>query len=305
MSELAKRVLVAVAGIPIGIGVIYIGGFIFTLVLALISSIALWEFYNLFTIKNYHPYKIIGIVMNNLMFIGLYLIHSLNHFEYDFFIFLFFLLFSTIILLITGVLSRRVNTLINFSATIAGLVYVTLPFLTLNFIREFHLFTEWIQNNIYGLPSLLAHNGLIKNLSPIWSAKLTIILISSIWISDSFAYFVGIKFGKHKILPSISPKKSWEGFFGGFVGAIAGFVLLGKMLLPDINYSHLIIMGMIVAIFGQIGDFAESKLKRDSGIKDSSTLLPGHGGLLDRFDSLIFISPLIFLYLIINILFKF
>ncbi|MCX7735578.1 MAG: phosphatidate cytidylyltransferase [Candidatus Kapabacteria bacterium] len=304
MSDLLKRVIVGVIGIPIGLGIIYIGGIVFTIALAILSSIALWEYYSLFSTKNYHPYKFFGIVLNNVLIFGFYLIHSLSKFKYDFFLFLFFILCTVIILLSVGIISKRANSLINFAATLSGLIYVTFAFLTLNFIREFDLFFEWIQGNFFEVYSGVGEVGFFENIDSVWAAKLTIIMISSIWISDSFAYFVGIKFGKHKILPSVSPKKSWEGFFGGFIGAIIGFTVLGNLLLPKIPLIHFFIMGLIVAVFGQIGDFAESKLKRDSGIKDSSSILPGHGGILDRFDSLMFISPLIFIYLILNIFLK-
>lgn len=304
MSELLKRVIVGVIGIPIGLAIIYIGGIVFTIALSIISSIALWEYYLLFTRKKYHPYKIFGIVLNNVYIFGFYITHSQNKFGYDFFIFFFFILFTLIILLTIGIISKRANSLINFAATMSGLIYVTFAFLTLNFIREFNLFYEWIQGNFFQIYSAVGQIGLFKNIGNDWAAKLTITMISSVWISDSFAYFIGIKFGKHKILPSVSPKKSWEGFIGGLFGAILGFAFLGYYLLPHIPVFHLLIMGLIVTVFGQTGDFAESKFKRDSETKDSSSILPGHGGILDRFDSLMFISPVMFIYLILNVFLK-
>jgi phosphatidate cytidylyltransferase len=304
LSELIKRVIVGVIGIPIGLALIYIGGIVFTIALSIISSIALWEYYHLFTTKNYHPYRTFGIILNNIFIFGFYLIHSQSKFGYDFFLFLFFILCTLIVLLTIGIISKRANSLINFAATLSGLIYVTFTFLTLNFIREFNLFYEWIQGNYFEVYSGIGQVGIFQNIDSDWAAKLTIIMISSIWISDSFAYFIGIKFGKHKILTSVSPKKSWEGFIGGLAGALSGFAFLGYYLLPDVPFVHLLIMGIIVAVFGQLGDFAESKLKRDSGIKDSSSILPGHGGILDRFDSLMFISPIIFIYLILNVFLK-
>ncbi len=300
MSDLFKRVMVSVVGIPIGIGIIYIGGIAFTVALAILSSIALWEYYSLFSQKNYHPYKILGIVLNNIVIFGFFIIYSQSKFKYDFFLFMFFILCSVILTLSVGIISKRANSLINFAATLSGLIYVTFSFLTLNFIREFHLLFDWIQGNFFEVYSRIGQAGFFVDIDSLWAAKLTIIMITSIWLSDSFAYFVGIKFGKHKILPSVSPKKSWEGFFGGFVGAISGFTFLGYYLLSKVPLIHFVILGLIVAVFGQLGDFAESKLKRDCGIKDSSKILPGHGGILDRFDSLLFISPIIFIYLILN-----
>lgn len=301
MSDLIKRVVVGIIGIPIGLFIIYLGGIVFTIALSIISTLALWEYYRLFTTKNFHPYRILGIILNNFLIFGFFVIHSQNKFKYDVFLLLFFIFCFVIIILTIAIFSKRANTLINISATFSGVIYVSFAFLSLNFIREFNLFFEWIQGNFFEIYSGLGEVGLFENIDSLWAAKLTIIMISSIWISDSFAYFIGKKFGKHKILPSVSPKKSWEGFAGGFVGAIIGFTVIGYFLLPKIPFFHFFIMGLIVAVFGQLGDFAESKLKRDSGIKDSSSLLPGHGGILDRFDSMMFISPIIFIYLILNI----
>ncbi len=95
----------------------------------------------------------------------------------------------------------------------------------------------------------------------------------------------------------MSPKKTWEGAIAGFLGAIGAFVLMKALVLPYLTVGQAVVCGAIVGIFGQLGDLVESLLKRDAGIKDSSSLIPGHGGVLDRFDSILFVSPLLFLYL--------
>jgi len=116
------------------------------------------------------------------------------------------------------------------------------------------------------------------------------------WSNDVFAYLVGSKIGKHKLFERHSPKKSWEGSIGGFIFAIiAAFIL-------SIFYTHFsvvewISLGAIIAVTGTFGDLAESLLKRNSGVKDSGTIFPGHGGVLDRFDAVLFASPFVFVYL--------
>jgi len=131
------------------------------------------------------------------------------------------------------------------------------------------------------------------------AAFFTITMLASIWICDTAAFAVGRKMGKHKIAISISPNKSWEGGIAGLIAAIFTWQCACAYLSPlhEISLSTSIAMGLIAGVFGQVGDFAESLLKRDAGVKDSSSLIPGHGGVLDRLDSILFVSPLAYLYL--------
>jgi phosphatidate cytidylyltransferase len=118
--------------------------------------------------------------------------------------------------------------------------------------------------------------------------------------SDSAAYFIGKAFGRHKMAPSISPGKTWEGAVGGVCGAVILsllFTLATPLQLP-LSYLQAIILGILISVFGQIGDLAESALKRSGGVKDSGNLMPGHGGLLDRMDSIVFAGAVVYLYYI-------
>lgn len=127
-----------------------------------------------------------------------------------------------------------------------------------------------------------------------------ILLLVAIWICDSAAYFAGSRFGKHKLAPTISPNKTIEGAVGGVVASVLT-MLAGQAIFPD-GLSRLdgIVIGLIVGIFGQLSDLIESMLKRDAGVKDTSTLLPGHGGVLDRFDSEMLVTPAVFFYLLLT-----
>ena len=122
-----------------------------------------------------------------------------------------------------------------------------------------------------------------------------IAVFAIIWTNDSLAYLFGTWLGKHKMFPSISPKKSWEGFFGGLILTIAASHLLSFLPL-DISPLQWLVITLITVITGNIGDFFESALKRNAGVKDSGILMPGHGGFLDRFDSFIFSISFVFLY---------
>lgn len=115
-------------------------------------------------------------------------------------------------------------------------------------------------------------------------------------LSDIGAYFFGTAFGKHKLAPTISPAKSWEGVAGGFIAAIAGGVLFGAMIF-DLKLAEGVVMGLIAGALAPIGDLVQSLAKRQIGIKDSGRLLPGHGGLWDRLDAILFCTPVIYLYL--------
>lgn len=118
-------------------------------------------------------------------------------------------------------------------------------------------------------------------------ALLSIGVCASLWLSDSFAYMVGSKFGKHKMVPKISPKKSWEGFFGGLLGSVAVWLVLWSSGLYEMNIWFAVLCGVVVSVMGVFGDLIESRIKRGVGVKDSGNLIPGHGGMLDRSDSLI------------------
>ena len=115
-------------------------------------------------------------------------------------------------------------------------------------------------------------------------------IMMSVWANDSFAYLVGSRFGKHKMVPKISPKKSWEGFAGGIVGSVAIWLLL--LFFPQTHVTPLVAVacGVLCGVTGVIGDLVESRIKRGAGVKDSGNMIPGHGGLLDRSDSMLFVA---------------
>lgn len=149
------------------------------------------------------------------------------------------------------------------------------------------------------IPFLLSFAIMTRNLERgfefIW-----LVLIGSI-MTDVFAYFVGVSIGKNKIIPHISPKKTVEGSIGGAIGCMLIMVLYGEIIMNRIGSSpialyHFAIMGFICGIVAQLGDWAASAIKRYTGIKDFGNLIPGHGGIMDRVDSILFVSPLVYIY---------
>jgi phosphatidate cytidylyltransferase len=132
--------------------------------------------------------------------------------------------------------------------------------------------------------------------SGFYDYKIIFVLFVMIWSNDTFAYIIGKSIGKRKLYPSISPKKTVEGFFGGFVFTILAGIIINNMM-NLYNSLFLILMAVLVSVFGTIGDLVESKFKRTANVKDSGKIMPGHGGILDRFDSVIFVAPFILLLL--------
>jgi phosphatidate cytidylyltransferase len=146
----------------------------------------------------------------------------------------------------------------------------------------------------------------VMDIDGIFKPELIVAVFVLIWSNDTFAYLVGKNFGRHKLLERISPKKTIEGFVGGMLGALlAGFIIF-KVLenySPEVALKYSlwkwIVMAIIVAIFGTIGDLIQSKFKRQAGVKDSGIIMPGHGGLYDRLDSIIYASPFVYAFLLI------
>lgn len=145
----------------------------------------------------------------------------------------------------------------------------------------------------------LAHLALIRDLRP-HGEGLTFLLFITIWIMDSVAYFVGRSFGRHKLAPAISPGKTWEGAAAGFVAGVAAVLVARRFWLADaLPLPAAATLGVLLGVVAQASDLAESVVKRAVGAKDSSNLLPGHGGVLDRFDSFLLAAPMMYYVLIL------
>ena len=173
----------------------------------------------------------------------------------------------------------------NIAFSIMGILYVVVPFALLNFFA-------------YGN----SDNTIIKIVSPNHPAYLLLGFFIIQWSCDTGAYLAGSTIGKTKLFPTISPNKTWEGFIGGMALSILIAYLIS--IYTNTNSIHWIGIATIVVLFGTLGDLTESQIKRSSGAKDSGSLLPGHGGFLDRFDGVLFSAPFVLAYLHIVDLFK-
>lgn len=127
-------------------------------------------------------------------------------------------------------------------------------------------------------------------LDPVGAVVLCVGIMMSVWANDSFAYLVGSRFGRHKMVPKISPKKTWEGLAGGIVGSVAIWLVLCTVPQVHVDVPVALVCGLACGVTGVVGDLVESRIKRGAGLKDSGSMIPGHGGLLDRSDSMLFVS---------------
>lgn len=262
-NNLKTRVLVAFIAIPLILILSYLGKYFFLAFILLIGILSFNEFKKLVEHKNSN----INFLFGELAII-LFILNSYFYFVEFHSLILFIIIISFIIELFRN----KGSAILNLSSLYLGIFYIGFFLSTTIGIREF--FNEYKFGGYF-----------------------IISIFASIWICDSAAYFAGTNFGKHKLFKRVSPNKSWEGTIAGFIFAIFTMVIIQLIGLKFITLFDAIAIGLIIGIFGQIGDLVESLLKRDVAIKDSSHLIPGHGGVLDRFDSFLFVSPIIYLYL--------
>lgn len=308
MSNLTVRILTATVGIPILILLSYLGGFYFLSLVIICSSFALYEFYKLSEAEGTKPQIILGLIAGGLVNLSFY--HSkLQSFCVDIFqkaglaipfpsqANLFFILTISILLtlLIVELFRNSGSPLQNLSSTILGIIYVAGFFGTFIGLRELFIPFDFPASRFFTADVISLPQTLEKIYR--WGGYTIISVFIMIWICDTAAYFGGRLLGKYKLFVRISPNKTWEGAVFGFIFAIITAVAMKYILLDYLSVESAIVLGFIVGVFGQIGDLVESMFKRDAGVKDSSSLIPGHGGALDRFDSLLFVAPLVYLYL--------
>jgi len=267
VSNIAQRTITGVVLLGLIIGSIVFSEYSFLLCIGALLLFTITEFYTITKSDETVPQNIFGAAIGIAVFASSYLFAKKLVDARVFALIIPLFLISFIIELY----KKQGKPFQNLAFTLLGIFYIALPYSLFNFIVFNHFNTEY-------------------------SFGLLLCLFVFNWTNDTGAYLFGISFGKHRLFERISPKKSWEGAVGGAI-SVVGIAFLFAHLIPSISTVNWIILGLLVCVFGVFGDLVESLLKRSLNIKDSGTLLPGHGGFLDRFDAVIFSTPAFFAYL--------
>jgi len=291
VSNLGQRVAVAVVAIPLILVLCMAGGVYFCGFVALLSAVALREFYALAEAKGARPLVTWGLVGG--------LAVNLSFFAPDPSepsLPVAVLLVVVVACSLRELFRNQGSPMLNLASTLFGVLYVSLFFGTLIGIRQIFLPSTFPVAHYFAPASGLGQARIAEQVHR-WGGYMVISIFATIWICDSAAFHVGSAVGKHKLFPRVSPNKSWEGAVAGLVFAVVAATAARSLVLPFLSMTSAIVIGLIVGTIGQLGDLTESLLKRDAGVKDSSTLIPGHGGAFDRFDSVLLVAPCVYLYL--------
>ncbi len=254
MNELVKRSLSGIIYVALIFSAIYIDCMPFFLVVfSFIAFAAHWEYAELNRLHRTRPLRVILDALASIFMINA---AGLTSFLLgpSLGIFIFYLLF----ILVRSLYSNCSEQPVEISKIIFGHIYITLP---------------------------ISFAALLKDNCP----NILLTAVVAIWANDTGAYIVGSKIGKNRLFPSLSPKKSWEGFFGGMLFSVISTTLLADFL-DETMFG--VTLGIVISVFATWGDLFESMLKRNAGVKDSGSLIPGHGGILDRIDSMLFVIPI-------------
>lgn len=284
LKTLATRSMSAVVFVVLLVGCVYWNYISFSLFFFAVSMIGLHEFYKIAEKMGAKPIRIIGYTIAILTYLGFMSFDNFTSLNYALIlnnargIIVSSMILGPFLIFAIALFRRKENAIQSVMYTIGGIIYAVLPFALLNQT----VFYNEECNNCEGI------NGVF------FAPKLILGIIFLIWSNDTFAYLGGGLFGKNKMIERVSPGKTWE---GTIIGVLITFGL-------SFSFDHIFnlggyiwpMLGIIVPVLATIGDLVESKLKREAAIKDSGSIMPGHGGILDRFDSLIFVSPFVFVF---------
>lgn len=281
MSDKLKNLVVRTLSGAVLLGVVLaaalLGKYAYGALLLVIVSVGLAEFYRLAKASGAQPQVNMGTFAGVILFCTSFHIFEQLYDGYPLSMelivgLLLSLLLYLFLIFVVEVFRAKEHPMRNVAVTIMSLIYVSLPMSLMLFIP------------------LMLGGG-------VWRAEAFLFYLFIVWGNDVFAYLVGVSIGRHRMCERISPKKSWEGFVGGVLGAMA-MGALGNVVVGG-GYALWLGLAAIVAISSVLGDLVESMFKREAGVKDSGNIMPGHGGILDRFDALLVSIPFAFIYLMI------
>jgi len=265
VSNNLQRILTAVVAAPVFLFLAYMGGWPFAALLGAIGLVGQMELYHMARTTGATPHRIGGLVLGALVMASLArpVLWPLAA------------VWLVGFIVVAPFLLPQKQFLTSFTVTLAGAVYPTGLLGSLVLLRRAHPSTDASE-------------------TAFWLVVLTILLV---WATDIFAYYVGKALGRTPLAPTISPNKTWEGTLGGLAAAGIVAVAMKLVVLEGLSWPHVGVLTLLGGGVSQVGDLMESQLKRSTGAKDASTILPGHGGVLDRFDAMLVAAPLVYLYL--------
>ncbi len=268
LPNIVVRILAGAVFVGLLLGGILFNEYSFVIVFSIITVLCLYEFYGLIeNDANIPVTRVWNVLGGFFLFLGSFYYAAYSASIIAFAPYITYLL----ILFISELYLKRQNPIQSIAYSILGQVYIAGPLALTNYLVFAY------EPGSYHYVFILA-------------------LLVFIWVNDSFAYLTGMAFGKHRLFERISPKKSWEGFVGGATVAIASSLIFAHFC-PNLSIPQWLGFAAVTVAFGTWGDLFESLIKRTLGVKDSGNMIPGHGGILDRFDSTIFAIPAIFVYL--------
>jgi phosphatidate cytidylyltransferase len=282
MSRFLRRLASAIAMWVIALFVIFSGNeIVFILLIGTLGFAGLWEYFSMIRQAGLCCFKTFGLVCGAASFIGSSLFFHARGTEsaYDFEI-------AMLLVFVTGVFARQIFRPVIGRAPLEAMAYTLFGL----------LYVAWLFNFLTKIVYLVPRgpDGVPRGQFYV----LYLVVVTK--FSDMGAYLVGSRIGRHPMVPHISPAKTWEGFVGSFVFAILGSYMLIWLLPAKLSYLNLLhgtVLGFLIGIAAVVGDLSESMIKRSTGVKDSGSLLPGIGGMLDLIDSLLFTGPVMFFYL--------
>ena len=264
MSNFWKRTLSGIVYVVLIVFAVFADLWITTLIFSILAALTTYEFH-----KNTNKLENVDVnpktpAIASFLLLWIFASKEMQHTKISILLYIIFCLYF----FISEIFKNKANPINNLAYTVLGQIYTAVPFLFLIIIKV---------------------DG---------SYVFLLALFVLIWANDTFAYLAGSTFGKHKMFERISPKKSWEGFVGGLIGALVVAFVFSYFSETRLNMLQWFGFAAIVVIFGTLGDLLESLMKRTIGVKDSGNIMPGHGGFLDRFDSLLLAAPVVFIYLL-------
>ncbi len=269
MKELGLRISTGLIFLVVVIGCIIWNPYSLASLFYVVGVLGMLEYYSLAKTGGVHPQLTLGVITGSVLYISIELVKlgaapfAVVSLSIPFFMGIF----------IYELYRKRQDPFTNIAHTIIGIIYIMAPLALLNVFSYEEIVNEYHPEIVLGFFVML-------------------------WLNDTGAYVFGRLLGRTKLFPRISPNKTWEGLIGGVLAAIGGAVVISTFY-TEYSIATWVVLGLIIAISASFGDLVESLLKRSLGVKDSSNILPGHGGILDRFDGVLLASPMVFTYLML------